>query len=495
VVALVSALLIMFAQSALAKDEIVIAIFLFVATLAIVWVYLANRSVPLKFFLPGLLLLIAFVVTPIAYTLTMSGYIYKTGNYISKSEALERLQSGALAPDPANSVFDITAGKDSSGNYAILVTDITTGRFFISTPTELIDIEPSKVTTNEIGVATSAPGFTALAEAELAGSDFSTLRYRYQDEYFIKIETLNSGAVYRQSLEYLPEQDIFKSLITGDTYADDGRGNYANTNNPDERLEPGWRTPSIFENYSRLIADERVRDPIFRVFIWTCIFAGLTVLTQFAFGLLLAIALNKQIRGRRVYRSILVLPYAMPSIMSILIWGGMFDTEFGAINQLLGTDIAWFQNATFARFAVILVNLWLGFPYFYLVSSGALQAIPSELSEAAAIDGASPRQIFRRVTLPLLLQILTPLLIASFAFNFNNFNLIYLLTGGGPKDQLSGEIAGATDILISYTYQIAFGSNVQDLGLASAISVLIFIIIATISLYGVRKSKVLDSFS
>jgi arabinogalactan oligomer/maltooligosaccharide transport system permease protein len=137
----------------------------------------------------------------------------------------------------------------------------------------------------------------------------------------------------------------------------------------------------------------------------------------------------------------------------------------------------------------------LGFPYFYLVSSGALQAIPSELSEAAAIDGASPRQIFRRVTLPLLLQILTPLLISSFAFNFNNFNLIYLLTGGGPKDQLSGEIAGATDILISYTYQIAFGSNVQDLGLASAISVLIFILIASISLYGVRKSKVLESFA
>ena len=255
------------------------------------------------------------------------------------------------------------------------------------------------------------------------------------------------------------------------------------------------RTPSLFENYSRLLSDQRVRGPLFKVFIWTCVFAGLTVLTQFAFGLLLAIALNKAIRGRRIYRSILVLPYAMPSIMSILIWGGMFDTEFGAINHLFGTHIAWFQNATFARVAVILVNLWLGFPYFYLVSSGALQAIPSELSEAAAIDGASPRQIFRRVTLPLLLQILTPLLISSFAFNFNNFNLIYLLTGGGPKDQLSGEIAGATDILISYTYQIAFGSNVQDLGLASAISVLVFILIASISLYGVRKSKVLESFA
>jgi arabinogalactan oligomer/maltooligosaccharide transport system permease protein len=219
------------------------------------------------------------------------------------------------------------------------------------------------------------------------------------------------------------------------------------------------------------------------------------VLTTFALGLFLALALNKPIRGRRVYRSILILPYAMPSIMSILIWGGMFNTEFGAINNLLGTEIAWFQSPTFAKFAIILVNLWLGFPYFYLISSGALQAIPSELLEAASIDGANPRQAFRQITMPLLLQILSPLLIASFAFNFNNFNLIYLLTGGGPRANLDGELAGATDILISFTYKIAFG-NASDLdyGLASAISLVIFILVASISLYGIRKSKVLESF-
>ena len=128
------------------------------------------------------------------------------------------------------------------------------------------------------------------------------------------------------------------------------------------------------------------------------------------------------------------------------------------------------------------------------MSSGSLQAIPAELAEAASVDGANPRQIFRRITLPLLLQILAPLLIASFAFNFNNFNLIFLLTGGGPRDVLGGQVAGATDILISYTYRIAFGSSTQDLGLASAISVVIFIIIGAISLYGVKKTKVLDEF-
>jgi arabinogalactan oligomer/maltooligosaccharide transport system permease protein len=161
----------------------------------------------------------------------------------------------------------------------------------------------------------------------------------------------------------------------------------------------------------------------------------------------------------------------------------------------LNTEIAWFSNPTYARAAVLLVNLWLGFPYFYLICSGSLQAIPSELLEAAAIDGANPRQVFRQITLPLLLQILSPLLIASFAFNFNNFNLIYLLTGGGPRNTLDGEIAGATDILISYTYQIAFGQNNNlDFGLASAISVLIFFLVASISFYGLRKSKVMETF-
>jgi arabinogalactan oligomer/maltooligosaccharide transport system permease protein len=336
----------------------------------------------------------------------------------------------------------------------------------------------------------------ALTDSELASADkvYSGKRFTYQDEFFIALEGFEVGIVSRQVLAYDGDKDQFNNIVSGEVYVNNGRGNYAIADNPDLYLEPGWRAPVWFENYTKLFTEERLRGPLISVFTWTVIFASLSVITTFALGLLLALALNKPIRGRRVYRSILILPYAMPSIMSILIWGGMFNTDFGAINNLLGTEIAWFQNALFAKFAIILVNLWLGFPYFYLVSSGSLQAIPSELLEAAAIDGANPRQIFRRITLPLLLQILSPLLIASFAFNFNNFNLIYLLTGGGPRSELDGEIAGATDILISFTYKIAFGSSVQDLGLASAISLVIFLLIASISLYGLRKSKVLESF-
>jgi arabinogalactan oligomer/maltooligosaccharide transport system permease protein len=353
------------------------------------------------------------------------------------------------------------------------------------------------LTLNEYGVAVEAPNFTPLNDSEFANADkeFTGTRFTFDDQYFIALEGFEAGVVSQEVLEFLPETDQFKNLLTGAIYTDNGRGNYALADDKSAILEPGWRAPIWFENYVNIVSDPRVREPLIRVFIWTVAFAFLTVLTTFALGLLLALALNKPIHGRRIYRSILVLPYAMPSVMSILIWGGMFNTEFGAINTLLGTDIAWFSDPNFARVAVILVNLWLGFPYFYLISSGSLQAIPSELLEAAAIDGANPRQIFRKITLPLLLQILSPLLIASFAFNFNNFNLIFLLTGGGPRNELDGEIAGATDILISYTYKIAFGSGTQDLGLASAISLIIFILVASISLYSLRKSKVLETFA
>ena len=425
----------------------------------------------------------------------MSGFNYKTGNIISKEEAIVQIKVRGIEADPSGISFDIKLGK-SDGTEALLVSDIVNMKYFISTTSSKVVIDPRDVELNEYGVAINAPNFDALTDSELASADkiYSEKQFVYEGEYFIALEGFEAGVVSRQVLEYVPSTDQFKNLVDGKLYSDNGRGNYSLPNDATAILEPGWRAPIWFENYSKIFTDPRVREPLAKVFIWTVVFATATVITTFALGLLLALALNKPIRGRRIYRSILVLPYAMPSVMSILIWGGMFNTEFGAINTLFGSEIAWFSDPNFARLAVILVNLWLGFPYFYLIASGSLQAIPSELLEAAAIDGANPRQIFRKITLPLLLQILSPLLIASFAFNFNNFNLIFLLTGGGPRNELDGEIAGATDILISYTYKIAFGSSTQDLGLASAISLIIFILVASISLYGLRKSKVLETF-
>lgn len=496
-VALAISILSFLAQSAFAQGEIEIALFLLVGIFGIGITYLTKISIPLKFFLPGLLFLAAFALGPVLYTLVMSGFQYQTGNYISKDAAIERITLLGVEPDEAGTTFDVVVGRDASGDFAVLASDpFVTNQYFIASESNLVPVDPASLELDSDGIAQGGSGFKPLANKELRRVDqeLTQIRFKYQGDYFLQLEGSDIAAVKRQKLEYLRDSDQFRNLIDGTLYSDNGLGNYANLENPEDVIQPGWRSPIWFSHYIDLFTDSKVRAPLVKVFIWTVIFASLTVLTQFSLGLLVALAMNRPIWGRRIYRSIFILPYAMPSIMSILIWGGMFDTEFGAINNLFNSDVAWFQNANFARAAVIIVNLWLGFPYFYLVSSGALQAIPSELSEAAAIDGASGRQTFWRITLPLLLQVLSPLLVASFAFNFNNFNLIYLLTGGGPRNDLDGEIAGATDILISYTYRIAFGTNIQNLGLASAISVIIFIIVASISLYGIKKSKVLDSF-
>jgi arabinogalactan oligomer/maltooligosaccharide transport system permease protein len=225
------------------------------------------------------------------------------------------------------------------------------------------------------------------------------------------------------------------------------------------------------------------------------VFATLTVLLSFAAGLFLAIALDKQgMRLQRLYRSALLIPYAIPGFLSLLVWGGLLNDDFGVVNRLLHLHIPWLFDGTWARVSVIFVSVWLTVPYFFLVSLGALQSIPTELTEAARVDGGSGWQIFRRVTLPLLLVAVAPLMIASFALNFNNFNNIYLLTGGGPYDSGSSSIAGSTDILISYTYKLAIAAGKgQDFGLGSSVAIIIFLIVASISSISFWRSKSLEN--
>ena len=229
------------------------------------------------------------------------------------------------------------------------------------------------------------------------------------------------------------------------------------------------------------------------VFVWTVIYALMSVLLSLTLGLFLALVLNKKgLHGQRIYRALLVVPYAIPGFLSILVWRALLNDDFGVINQVTGLSIPWLFDPFWAKVSLLLVNLWLGFPYMFLVSTGALQAIPSELIEAAEVDGAKPFQLFRLVKLPLLLTALAPLLVASFAFNFNNFTGIYLLTGGGPAVDNS-PVAGATDILISYSYKVAFASGKgQDFGLASAISIFIFVIVGTISAISFTRSRALQ---
>lgn len=220
-----------------------------------------------------------------------------------------------------------------------------------------------------------------------------------------------------------------------------------------------------------------------KVFYWTVIWAALSVGVSLAIGLMLAILLNKSdLKWKNFYRTLLIVPWAVPSFITVLMWGGLLNSDYGAINMLLkSTGLSpapWLVEPAWARISVIMVNLWLSFPFMMSISLGALQSIPGELYEAASIDGANKFKQFKKITLPLLRSALIPVLITSFAFNFNNFVGIYLLTSGGPA--VARSAAGATDILVSYTYKLAF--TLSRYGLSCAYAVLVFIIIGTLSL-------------
>lgn len=222
------------------------------------------------------------------------------------------------------------------------------------------------------------------------------------------------------------------------------------------------------------------------IFIWTMTFAFLSMLFTFTVGLILAMVLQwEHLKGKAVYRVMLILPYAVPAFISILVFRGLFNQNFGEINfilqSLFGIQPDWFTDPILARAMTLIVNTWLGYPYMMLLAMGYLQAIPQDHYKAAALEGASPVRTFFTITLPQLLPPFAPLLIANFAFNFNNIVLILLLTSGLPDIPGTTIQAGYTDLLGSFTYRISFLDSGQNFGLAGAVSSLIFIVVAVIA--------------
>lgn len=262
-----------------------------------------------------------------------------------------------------------------------------------------------------------------------------------------------------------------------------------------EQLSPGYTVTIGWDNFTRVFTDEGIQKPFFAIFIWTVVFSILTVILTVAVGMVLACLVQwESLKGKAVYRVLLILPYAVPSFISILIFKGLFNQSFGEINMMLsalfGIKPAWFSDPNTARSMIIIVNTWLGYPYMMILCMGLLKAIPDDLYEASAMDGAGPFQNFFRITLPLLIKPLTPLMIASFAFNFNNFVLIQLLTNGGPDRLGTTTPAGYTDLLVSYTYRIAFeGGGGQDFGLAAAIATLIFLLVGALAIVNLKATR------
>ena len=245
------------------------------------------------------------------------------------------------------------------------------------------------------------------------------------------------------------------------------------------------------ETFGKIFTVDIWRSTFFDVLGWTVIWTLIASTLQVGLGIFLAVLVDqKDIKFKRVIRTILVLPWAVPGFVTILIFAGLFNDSFGAINNdilsFIGmSPIPWMTNASWTRIALLLMQGWLGFPYVFIVTTGVLQSIPEDLYEAATIDGATALDKFRRITFPLILTAMAPIIITQYTFNFNNFNIIYLFNGGGPA--VPGSTAGGTDILVSWIYKLTMQSS--QYSLAAALTILLSVFVIGIALWQFRRTN------
>ncbi|MHB8963476.1 MAG: carbohydrate ABC transporter permease [Saccharofermentanales bacterium] len=227
---------------------------------------------------------------------------------------------------------------------------------------------------------------------------------------------------------------------------------------------------------------------------WTFIYAASVVIISLILGTFIAVLLDKAgLAVARIYRGIFILPWVIPAFITLLMWRGFLNTSDGLVNAVLMKigipAIPWLTDPIMAKVSTILVMTWFSFPYFIIVAQGILKSIPRDFYEAADIDGASTRQSFMRITLPMVIRTMLPTLIMAFIMQFNQFG-VYLLTLGEPAAEKLGD-PGATDLLITYVFSTAFKTMRYDL--AAAYSVIIFVFVGAFSLIAMKAGKSIGS--
>jgi len=246
-----------------------------------------------------------------------------------------------------------------------------------------------------------------------------------------------------------------------------------------------------FQNFIDIFKIDIWRTTFFSVFGWTLVWTFAATTLQVALGIFLAVLVNqKDLKGKAIIRTVFILPWAVPAFVSILVFSGMFNESFGVINTTilanLGIDpVNWMTESNWTRFALIMIQGWLGFPFIFAMTTGVLQSISDDLYEAATIDGASAWQKFRKITLPLVLYATAPIIITQYTFNFNNFNIIFLFNNGGPA--VAGQNAWGTDILISWIYRLTMTAG--QYGKAAAITMILSLIVMSVALWQFKRTK------
>ncbi len=245
------------------------------------------------------------------------------------------------------------------------------------------------------------------------------------------------------------------------------------------------------DQFIRLFTMESWRGTFLGVFSWTIIWAVLSTLLVVFAGLFVAVVLSQKIvKYRKFWRNIYIIPWAVPGFVSILIFRNLYNGEFGVFNDMLRSvglnAIPWLSDPMWAKVSVLLTNLWLGFPFWMALFTAVLTTISKELYEAAEVDGATIVQQFRTITFPIVMVAAIPLMVFTFAFNFNQLTFIYLMTEGGPSNA-NYTYAGHTDILLSWIFKMTLDNG--QYAIASAVALVVFLIIAGFAYFNLRNTK------
>lgn len=460
-------------------------------SLFFILVFLRSRLQPFRWMALGIGLTVLFTLYPILYTFYIAFTNMGDGHLLTQQQAVERLESELYLPEDGvtyayaayqNADGQVALWLQSENGTAILATE---GEF----RTEVAPGTGGVEALGEDGFPLGIEGYTRMTQRDLVPNLGTLSQIDFGDEAgAVRILSIREAATLQPL--YVYENGNIVNQETGEIYTP-VEGTFTSADG--DELTPGYVTLVGGENFVRFLTNEGIRGPLLQILLWNFAFAFLSVFLSFVLGLVVTL-LFEDLPGNNLIRTLLIIPYPIPALVSVLIWRSLLNPDVGIISQTLesifGSSPAWFLDPFWAKAGILLVNVWLSYPYFFVITAGALRSIPTDLTDAAVVDGASVWQRFTRITLPLLLNILTPLLIASFAFNFNNFNLIYIFNEGGPPMARALLPVGHTDILISFVYKLAFvSSSTTDYGLAAAISFILFLIVGGITLVQIRATR------
>jgi len=470
--------------------------FTFATTVSLVvlnYVYLIKQIVAWKYVLPGVLFLLLFH----AYPALLSGYVSMTnhsnGHMLPKSDAIQVILDNSFVSDANIPPFKMQIAKKANSDISIMVLIGADKEVFIGSLSGLKSIPSSNFTFDKSGLLSNLQGYRILSKSEIGFESLDSLSAKYGENSIVKPIDLDYAEVNSRTLTYDEVTGTITEIKTGKIFRPNKTGSMVSSDGT--ALTPGWQEFIGFSNYLTFFKDPKYSTPLVRVISWTVANAILSLFLAFFLGFFLTLVMNfEKFKAKRFYQTFFIIPFAAPFTLMILVWKGLLQEKSGLVNTLFGTSIDWLGDPWIARGIVLLVEVWASFPYMVLITTAAISSISKEIIQAAEVDGASTRQIFKFIQLPLTLKSIAPILVTSFSGAFSGFAIIYLLTQGGPTFSDTSGVAGATDILISYTYKLAFyGGESNNYGLASAASIINFIFIAIISVSAFKQAKQLDN--